>query len=284
MEINDIIAVLVIYNQDINESISYNSLKESLLYSKKVVDLFIYDNSPISKLNYFEIKNDECFNITIHKDSDNSGVSKAYNCGAKYGLLNKKKWILLLDQDTYFPIDTIQLYLNSDINYPKISIFCPILLTEKEQIVSPSLFKYGRGYMPKALNFGENNLMKFCPVNSGLLILLEKFHYIRGYNEKIKLDYSDYSFFKKMKKYEKKFVLLPIKCKHQLSTFEDSTFENALIRFKYLCIGCRESTENLIDYFQHFSNILKRALVLSIKYKNFRFFKYFFKYFFKNGS
>jgi GT2 family glycosyltransferase len=284
MKINDVIAVIVIYNLDIRKSFAYNSLKAALKFSNKKIDLFIYDNSPVSKFDINQTIEDTCFNITFQSDTSNSGVSKAYNTAAIFGKFNNKKWILLLDQDTFFPTNSIDVYLNSDIAYPNNCIFCPILRTKNNKIVSPSLFKFGRGYTPSSINFGLKSLFKYCPVNSGLLITLDKFFEVGGYDEKIKLDYSDYSFFKKIKKNESYFVILPIICEHQLSTFEELTVENSLNRFKYLCIGCYESTDTSIEYFQHMINLLKRAIYLSFKFKNLTFFNFFIIYFIKNDS
>ena len=64
------------------------------------LDLFLYDNSPEFNKNLIDLFNQYNYNIQYIPDYNNSGVSRAYNQAFKLGKEMKKKYILLLDQDT----------------------------------------------------------------------------------------------------------------------------------------------------------------------------------------
>ena len=85
-----ILCVIVLYKCKLENSKSYQSLLQN-----NEETIFVYDNSPISQEVHGE-------NIVYIHDSQNGGLSVAYNKAAQYARCNRFDWLLLLDQDTTF--------------------------------------------------------------------------------------------------------------------------------------------------------------------------------------
>src|SRR5260221_11839723 len=121
----------------ISESPTYQSLTSALQHSSTSTSLFIYDNSPQPQ----EVLTNPCWNIHYQHNPSNPGVSKAYNKGFECAKIQNKKWILLADQDTEFPIDAFDKYLRSQ-KESGCSIVVPKLI-DQVGIVSPLKFYFG---------------------------------------------------------------------------------------------------------------------------------------------
>ncbi|MDH4459939.1 MAG: hypothetical protein QE277_00840 [Flectobacillus sp.] len=269
---DNLIVVIVLYNLDILESETYKTLLSNAHNMKELkYVLFIYDNSSKASQNALYDSNSIYY---IH-DSSNPGVGKAYNSAANLGMKLNKKWILLLDQDTSFPLGALDRYAATVATFPQIDLFCPILKTDRGNIFSPSIYKFQRGFQMRNICIGENRLEKISPVNSGLLINLKLFRDVDGYNEQIPLDFSDFFFIEKVRKMIDRFVVLNIVCIHSISNDVNSSVESSLKRFKAYCVGSVEigRYNGIKGILFSYLNIVLRATILTIRYKTFIFYK-----------
>lgn len=275
MILENILPILVLYKQNLRDSISLKALSDHLTKNGKKLDLFVYDNSPFpSELSQFEFKQ---FNICYIHDKMNSGVSKAYNSGARYAAKINKTWLLLLDQDTKFPENFITDYLTAVEKNPDIPIFCPILQTQYGHIMSPCLYIRKRGVWVKHIKQGILNFNKYSPVNSGLMIYLEAFNKAGGYNESVRLDFADFQFIEKIRNYYSRFFLIDMVCIQEFSGFEKdvSVLES---RFRLYCEGARNcKRKNTTEDIWYLIEVLRRLAGLTIKAKTLVFFPIFFK-------
>lgn len=266
--LHEFYAVIVIYNQDLFLSDSFISLKNSLVNSNFELDLLVYDNSKESafKKDGLEIEN---LNITYIHNPSNPGVGKAYNVAVEIASKSNKKWILILDQDSKFPINAINCYVNAVLNYPDIKLFAPLLIS-KNTIISPCVYKFRRGFAVKKIDHGIHALNTYVPINSGLLIDIAVFNKVGGYNENIKLDFSDFFFMSKLKKVISNFVLLDLTFGHLLSTFDESSnsIESVQKRYELFCSGGKHSVNSVIDFCYLFMVVFLRGLNLSFQFKN----------------
>ncbi len=71
-----------------------------------------------------------------------------------------------------------------------------------------------------------------------MLVKLEAFHEVGGYNEKVKLDFSDFQFIERFRKVYKTFYVIDIICEQDFSDDEISLPTQAK-RFRYYCEGAR---------------------------------------------
>ncbi|MFT4093283.1 MAG: hypothetical protein QM640_06555 [Niabella sp.] len=271
----NILLVIVLYNIKLEESKSYLTL---LANSEEVNQycLLVYDNSPRPQaLSSLPLKV-----IYVH-DSKNSGVSKGYNEGIKYGLKHKFQSVLLLDQDTEFPKGALDIYTKYLLKEKEISLFVPILLSNGA-IYSPCRYIISKGFLWKNARPGKFVCKKKAILNSGTLLRLKSS--ILWFDERIKLYFSDFDFFMKFKKTEKYFFVLPIYANHTLSDIAEKNINAAKFRFRHYSYGAvitaKSAKERLFSGFW----VFLRSIKLSILYKDIAFLTIFYKYYIKQYS
>jgi len=281
-DINRIMGVVVLYNTLIEESITLRTLSKSLAANHMSLDLMVYDNSEYSELQTGISFTFQQFNIHYYHDPLNSGLGKAYNLAAKIALQKHKSWILLLDQDTNFPVESISKYLDALKGSLHYMLFTPIVKLSNNSILSPYKYYFKRGFVLKSIATGGNGFKNRTLINSGMLINLDSFALCGGYNEAIKLDFSDVDFIERFKKCHSEFYLINLTC---LQDFSNNRTEIADLnkRFINFCNGafqCRK--RNLSDKFQYLIVVLLRATILTLRTNNFIFFKTFIKNYLRN--
>jgi rhamnosyltransferase len=259
-------AIIVLYKTPLHASASYRSLTRSLNSVNARLDLFVYDNSPTPDLN---IPADPGWKIHYHHDAQNPGISKAYNQGFKKA--PKKKWFLLLDQDTQFNEGTIQQYYQSHMHFPQEACFVPQLV-DKRGIISPFKFQLGNGIRIKSVSEGILSLHQYHIVNSGIMIAAEAFQRAGGYDEDFPLDFSDYAFVERLRQVHTRFVLMPLELRHHFSATENQVADDVLKRFNLFVGAARLFRKkyypaNLLIT----TRPLLRALKLSLRFRTLKF-------------
>jgi GT2 family glycosyltransferase len=261
----DLMVILVIYKMEINKSPAFNSLTTSLKSMNQKSSVFIYDNSPDTH----PYTPNENWKITYRNDPSNPGVSKAYNEGFKHAKAQGKKWLLLADQDTVFEKkfflkckSTIEVRSNE-------KIFVPIL-RDLNGIVSPFIFRFGRGIRLKEISAGQQQMTKLKFINSGMLISTSLFELSGGFDERFALDFSDLAFINKLKSTTKTFLVTDSTCKHSLFVTKRNSLEETLVRFKIYCQSANllgnQTGDSWVFIWKHL-----RAIKLFSKYFNWRF-------------
>lgn len=239
MKTSEILIIVVIYNCKIELSESLQSLSRSIeLNANEKVDCLIYDNSS-ERQDYIPLF--RSINILHYEhDQSNGGVSRAYNFGANYARELGKKWLLLVDQDTSFPekaygiIDSVVCEQNG-------FLYAPVLMSANSSIIfSPSKLILKRGFPVKVAPTGVISLKRFSPINSGLVISLELFSKAGGYNERIKLDFSDFEFIDRLTNETETLFVLPFVAFHDLSSAEKKSLSSACFRYSSYCTGALE--------------------------------------------
>lgn len=275
VDIKDLQAVIVLYKTDLKDSSTYQSLSDSLKAYKSSykLSLLVYDNSPLPALD-LSFQSD-IWEISYIHDAENAGVSKAYNKGADVGKSFGKKWLFVLDQDTVFPIKSLDSYLSAINNphYQDINLFCPVLISEGT-IISPCKLIFYKGVALKELpKPGIFKLDVLKPINSGLMINLLSFRSTGGYNEAIKLDFSDFEFMERFNSKYKEAVIMDLQCGHGLSAHGPVNLDATLVRFGYYIAGARELKKSISSSLKIEVLLLLRASKLTYTYKSPSFFK-----------
>ena len=247
-----ILFVVVLYNERLSDCNTY----KTLLCNYDNYPLFVYDNSPIS-MNYHVRSN-----LFYVHDSSNPGISFAYNQAAIFAKENNYEWMLFLDQDTIFPSNIIQDYLISMENNPQIKMFLPRVMANNDYYMSPSISRFRISYLSLQAPIGIISLKKYTAINSGLLVNIDAFINVGGYDESVFLDFSDHEFIRRFRmKYESVFVIDSV-CMQNFSSLTQSSDQKNK-RFSLFClslINCNR--RNLFDSFCVFIIIIKRMLVL----------------------
>jgi len=239
------------------------------------LNVFVYDNSPDPQ----QIKNYEGLTVTYFHDEKNSGVSKAYNVGADYANKGQMKWVLLLDQDTSLPSSILNKYHQAITENSNINLFTPVLKLKNGSIFSPSRYRFKRGFFVDSIKTGTHSLFEYAPVNSGMMIRVEAFQKVGGYNEKVKLDFADFQFVERFRKAYTTFFVLDVECEQDFSDQEGS-FQSQSDRFKYFCEGAKNIEDKSIwDWLQYNTVVFTRAVRLTMRFGKLSFIESYFKNF-----
>ena len=270
--IDSLLVVLVVYEKTLSNICFLKSLYDINID----VEVYVYDNSSLPQKEFLS-----GLNIQYVHDSSNPGVSTAYNKAFYYANKNNKSAVLLLDQDTSFDPNYLPYYLNMYNKYGDSFIYAPVITDALScKVYSPSYMKYFVGKVSNIRDVSYRevySLSNKSVINSGLLIPLEIYNKIGGYNSNIKLDFSDIYFIEKYKKINEKIILLDCYIKHSLSGDEGLNIDAEMKRFPYYCNGAIELTKSL--NISTLWTVFRRTTSLVLKYRTitpiFVFFKYY---------
>ncbi len=264
--VESLLIIVVLYNIPVEESESFRSIRE-MDSGGGDLGLFVYDNSKQPQT----IKGYDGLHISYVHDSKNSGVSKAYNEGTAHARKHQKKWVLLLDQDTTLPVTLLKRYRVATKQNPELKLFVPVLTLKNGKIFSPCTYRFKRGFYLDTIEKGIHSLQKLSPVNSGMLIDVHAFFEVGGYNDQVKLDFSDFQFIERFRKRYSDFYVMDVECDQDFSDDEVSLGSQAN-RFRYYCEGARNIEKNGIwDWLQYSAGVFLRAVRLGLRYKDSRF-------------
>ncbi len=246
-----LLPVIVLYNIKLEDCKTYCSL-----LCDYPGDYVVYENSPV-RHNYD--KNDLYF-----YDNTNGGVSAAYNYGYK---MAKEKGcfdaILLLDQDTVFQPNYIQVLVKTISQHPDISLFIPQILYNQNVPFSPVKFDF---FSEKGVILCEGvyNLKRFIPVNSGACIRLTAFEKVGGYNPHIRLDFADFDFFTRLSDHYPLFYMLNSVALQSFSNNE-SNINKLYRRYNLYLEGANYAIKNRQIRWIVICSVLKHSVALTIR-------------------
>jgi len=273
----EILPIVVLYKKHLHEAESINALLDSDT-TFLINDIYVYDNSPGGQKS--PVLENGCYrgrHVIYIKDPTNPGVSKAYNSGLEKASELGYKYVLILDQDTYFPPDSLGIYKDSIENRPDINLHVPSLITKKGEFCSPLKYAMHRGFVIGQLDSGVYSLNTYSPINSGMLLNAEVALRCGGYNKDVYLDFSDFQFIERLKKISSDFYLMPLSLQQDLSN-EDENHNNILVRYAIYCDCARKCyREKLSDHFIYFMMVLVRGLKLTFRTKKISFLNVFYK-------
>jgi len=265
----NLLVVIVLYNQLLSDSKSYKSIINNINELNNI-SILIYDNSFKRCIEYnFFIANG--VKHTYEHNENNPGISVAYNFSHQFAVKHNFDWLLFLDQDTELPNNSLNVYLNSIAKFPNINLFAPIVKVKNGLIISPYREKFKVGYGLKSPIYGELDIRMYGLINSGIMVSTLAFSKAGGYNELVRLDFSDLQFLSRFRRCYKKFSCIDLCLLQDLSSFE-TDIEKLLIRFKYFCRDAYNfESSGILDRFAIIFIFLKHTLALSIKNKSFKF-------------
>lgn len=256
--LKDFYCVIVVYNKNLKDSITYNSL-----INVDGINIIVCDNSTNDFKNEDFLKDS---GVTYFNMKGNKGISKAYNSAIEC-IKKKRGFICLFDDDTDVPNDYFKALI-SRVNEDNADIFLPIVYDEVG-ILSPC--KINRFKVNRIKNLNELNSKNITGINSGMAINLEIFEDYR-YDENYFLDYIDHDFLRSMKLKNKKISIFNAKLNQNFSGKDFSDLNSSLNRFKIYKEDFRYFySKNLKSKIFANLDILKRQCYLSFKFKSLKF-------------
>jgi len=262
---SSIYPVIVIYKAKLEECSSYTSL----LKPAGVREFLIYDNSPADCEG---ATGEYPAGITYVRDTENSGLPKAYNLAAKLAGEKGFSHVLLLDQDTTFPDGAWAKYVAAS-DYS--GLVAPCLVTNRGKNFSPMNIC---GWRPKAVCNpvqGEYSLCKFAFVNSGCLLPVSLFEAVGGYDESVKLDFADYQFQRRLRKVASHALLIDLQGVQDFSN-DCSDVARQLSRYRLFLESARHCHfDTRGQQLKHLYVVLRQTLALTLHLRSLRFFRCF---------
>lgn len=254
----DILLVIVLYNEKLEEATTY----KTLCLDKREERVFVWDNSPIS----FYDKKELPQNVIYNHCPENLGLSFAYNRAVEYAITNSIPWVLLLDQDTHFSDKAMKVYRKSILDNPTANIIIPQVCINNKTYISPVKGNILMARPKTDVSSGFIDLSKYYFINSGLLIQTVTFMSVKGYNEAVKLDFSDIEFIRRLRKSKQniEIFVMPYICVQNFSNLVHSKKEK-IKRFELFCQSVNHCEKTgLCDKLLFLLIVLKRAIKLSI--------------------
>lgn len=231
MNLDDIYIVIVLHNCKLEDSTTFNTLS-NLLNVK--IQLMLYDNSPKKQFEFQDIhfKN---FEIQYQHNPSNPGLAVAYNEALKQATSYKKKWLLLLDQDTLLTKEYIYELKNMifDSYSSNIVAFIPHVVSLNNSPISPSKMFIGGICKPiKSINGLSDSAI--TGINSGTILRIDYVHSINGFCIDFPLDMLDHWYFRKIYKDGKSVFVMKSTIKQNLSVFNNFEKNLPFIRYQQL--------------------------------------------------
>src|SRR5579871_615533 len=259
----DLMVIIVIYNMKLDESPAFRTLTHALQNSRQQASLFVYDNSSQTQ----NVSSSVWFVTYVH-DPSNPGVSKAYNEGFARAKAQRKKWMLLADQDTTFPEDIFEVYERES---HRCAVVVPQLFDQRG-IVSPLKFYFGGGQRQSKVSTEALKLNDYFFHNSGLLVAADVFEKAGKYDENLPLDFSDFSFVQRLKSVADSFVVADCQCQHKLASTSPVHVGERLHRFSSYLASAKYFKKNYKPNDWLIScRLFLRAVKLSIQYGSLKF-------------
>jgi glycosyltransferase involved in cell wall biosynthesis len=216
-----ILAIMVVYNQDILSSTTFQSLMGALAKhdSEGALSLMVYDNSPASQ-------NLECFtspvSITYVHDPTNAGLAKAYNHALDVAVSDGFEWLLLLDQDSTLPEDfTVKLINTAEMIKADENLVAIVPRVKcLGETVSPSVVKFGGCFRPVDASIMGTSHPQVTSINSGTMLRTTFMKTVGGFNTVFRLDYLDHWVFSTIYSNSKSVYISESVVDHELSIMD----------------------------------------------------------------
>ncbi len=263
---------MVLYKEQLSSTLTWKTLLADCVQSDRV-SLYVHDNSPFSQT----VSTPMC--VRYHHDAENSGLSVAYNQAARYAHENGYEWMLLLDQDTTFPVGALDAYLDAmDARGEQARVFVPQLVYQQARNpfspVRMSSCMYAQGIF---LDEGFHAWGRYSVVNSGLCVHTSVFRDAGGYNEKVRLDFADFQFVERLRRVTSGFYQIGIVVEQAFSN-DERLVESLLGRYRLYVESayyCEKSSFG--KHLGFFYVVLRHTLALTVRTKSLSFLSVFIK-------
>ncbi len=229
------VILVVIYKQTLNNCKTITSLKSCFSALQRFnTNLVIWDNSENDDNRIFldELKNN-FHEIDYINTPENTSLSVVYNKTIKANI--NADYILLLDQDSLFGNNFIDIFYSALNEYSDNDLFLPIVKSGNT-IVSPGNYFFVKGRFWKKVKNGLLPCKNTVAILSGMIIRLNFFRENNNalFDERLRFYGIDTSFMLKYQKLKRNLVVLDYVIAHDSQLLNFSDTEIALERFRIL--------------------------------------------------
>jgi len=242
--------VLVLYKTNLEDSLSYRTLCDSISVLSFNYELLIYNNSP-----EYIIKNKS--NYIIFNAKNNEMLVGAYNYALQRAKDKKRNWLLLLDQDTCLSKEYFE-QINMVINFNENIVAIIPMLQNTELHLSPISYYPLLGPWLVKMNINKTGFLRNKTINafnSTAILSVNALEKIGGFSNEFPLDHLDYYIFYQLSKNGGYFYVMNVILQHNLSVLD---YKNKMTSERYISI---------IDSEFKFSKLLGILSVITFKLK-----------------
>lgn len=270
----NILALIVVYNQKINETKTLKSLLKNYENNPQIFEnfkLLIYDNGPIDQECNFELP----YKFDYFSNPKNDGLASAYNFALSVGIKENYTWLLLLDQDSYLPDDYIINLTNDVISAESNSMVMAVVpkMCYKNHFFSPSKVLFGGIHRPIDMKFIGVYPNEVFAIGSCSLVKISFLHKEGGFNEFFWLDCLDRWLYMIIYKRGGKVLVTNSVIEHELSIMDYSKFVsseryyNIMIYETFFMNMYKSKPENFVYYLR----LVKRIISFSFSRKTYKY-------------
>lgn len=240
-QINDLLILVVVYNKEPGTSAAIQSIESIRSNNDLSFKVLIHDNSKNSSKSF------EALNFLYKNNPSNVGVSGAYNSACEVAEKRGCSWMLLLDQDTSFDNSLLNEFLHH---------------RDGADVCVPQVYYQNKKMSPSSKSF----------INSGLFVSIATFKSVGGYNERLRLDYTDVDFSNRLHQSSARFVELDARLDHQLDFYRYS-LEEAMHRFLIFLEDASAFKDISGKKLRVFKDVFLRAIKLTMVHRTLWFLK-----------
>lgn len=215
-------SILVVYNRDIDDSISYRMLK------RRNIPVIVCDNSTISNQNRNEVERDKNIYLSMN---GNRGLSYAYNKALDWIDENqgheRNGYVVFFDDDTQISEEFFCM-MEKKIEEYRPDILLPVVLDDLG-IMSPVQISSNK-YCTRCKDPFHVSKERISGINSGMVVSLQIYRQYR-YDERLFLDYVDHNFLWDMKQQKKNIQVVDVKLQQASSSLKDDA-QKAIVRLR----------------------------------------------------
>ncbi len=214
---DSILIVLVLYKCELQNSLSYHSLTQTIQHLSVPHHLLVFNNSP-------EIAVPPSDQYEVAHEATNVMLSGAYNHALQVAASAKDTWLLLLDQDTqltesYF--QTLSAFFQHQYDTNIVNVV-PRLLGNG-RVISPHRTQFFHSFRQPVLQFGEHD-GHVIALNSVSLLSVDFMQSIGGFSSEFPLDMLDKWTSLQIFKQHKKYYVLDTTLEHHLSVLDTQQY------------------------------------------------------------
>lgn len=259
---HSIYVVIVLYKISLYEAESY----KTLIAPNNLTHYLVYDNSP--QRGYTD-ESSLPEGATYISDTNNGGLAKAYNTGARIAKEQGFKRILLLDQDTVFAPDAWTAYIeNADYK----GMVAPLMKTNRGDEFSPVCIDGWFTHAAHNVQPGEYSLFKYAAVNSGCCVPTDLFWEVGGYADEVVLDFADFQFQLRLRRVAANFRIIHTTALQDFSNdcTNVSSVKNRYLLYLKSAVGYKADSSRM--QLKHHCEVFKHTLSLMLRTHSFFFF------------
>ncbi|MBF8807706.1 MAG: glycosyltransferase [Enterococcus lacertideformus] len=210
-----ILVVVVLYEQPFSQSPSFEMLVNAVDEGK--IQLVLYDNSPIMQEDPFLRDLNENENVLYYHNSENPGLTTAYN----YALACAQRsirYFIMLDQDSQLTQSYFDTILS--INWTEELVAAVPMVYDKGKQLSPVYADHYINRQIEKIDRSQITSSRVMAINSGTILSIDFLKALGGFNLDFPLDFLDHWIFWSIFESKKSVFILSEKMEHDLSVLD----------------------------------------------------------------